>query len=122
MPSLKHVPLQLKEEPEELSMARYVVTVLSALPNVFGFSVKVASSALAGPNDAMAKSAMSAILAILIVSSLTGHQFSERYDSIRGDALSDVRNSALFSRFQQARTVRLTADAAARIAPDHLTG
>jgi hypothetical protein len=59
------------EKPEELlsRLARYVVTVLSLLPNTFGFSMKVASSALTGPNDAMAKSATSAMLAILIASS-----------------------------------------------------
>jgi hypothetical protein len=56
------------EEPEE-----YVVTVLCLLPNTFGFAVKAASSALAGPNDAIAKSAISAMLAILIASSRFGY-------------------------------------------------
>src|SRR5260370_42251662 len=39
--------------------------------------MKVASSALAGPNDAMAKSVSSAMLAILIASSRIGHQSSQ---------------------------------------------
>ena len=39
--------------------------------------MKVASSALARPNDAMAKNATSAMLAILIASSRISHQISE---------------------------------------------
>lgn len=42
--------------------------------------MKAASSALAGPNDATASSATSAKLAILITSSLIGHEISQRYE------------------------------------------
>src|SRR5260370_30787993 len=54
-----------------------MVTVLCLRSITFGFSMKVASSALAGPNDAMAKSVSSAMLAILIASSRIGHQISQ---------------------------------------------
>src|SRR5260370_14825035 len=44
--------------------------------------MKVASSALAGPNDAMAKSVSSDMLAILIATSRIGHQISQLYTII----------------------------------------
>jgi hypothetical protein len=45
--------------------------------------MKAASSAPAGPNDAIAKSATSALLTILTASSRFGHQISELYADIR---------------------------------------
>jgi hypothetical protein len=72
------------EEPEE-----YVVTVLFLLPNIFGFAMKAASSAVAGPNHAIAKSATSAVRAILTASSRFG-QISELYADIRQMAVRQI--------------------------------
>ena len=99
------------EEPEE-----YVVTVLFLLPNIFGFAMKAASSAVAGPNHAIAKSATSAVLAILIASSRFG-QISELYADIRQMA---VRQIAILRHSYVSSKPRVRAEGLARARKGHL--
>jgi Mrp family chromosome partitioning ATPase len=94
------------EEPEE-----YVVTVLFLLPNIFGFAMKAASSAVAGPNHPIAKSATSAVLAILTASSRFG-QIGELYADIRQMAVGQI---AILRRSYVSSKPRVRAEGLARV-------